>query len=71
MKYQNFKEKINLIENENRKSIDNLETKYKLHIDNLINTYESKIKEIQIRHKEYQVEFDENYGRLQKEVNLV
>jgi hypothetical protein len=60
-----------LIENENKKQVDNLETKYKLHIDNLVNTYESKIKEIETCQQKYLNEFDENYARFQKEINLV
>ncbi len=60
-----------MIENENKKQVDNLETKYKLHIDNLVNTYESKIKEIESRQQQYLNEFDENYARFQKEINIV
>ena len=71
LKQQNFKEKINIIENENKKHLDSLDTKYKLNLDSLTNTYESKIKEIELCHKEYQKEFDENYVKFQKEISIV
>ena len=69
--FQNFKEKINIIENENRKQVDGLEAKYKKYTDTLTNSYETKIKEIEKYHQEYQKDFDENYIRFQNEINFV
>ena len=59
-----------MIENENKKQVETLETRYKFHLDTLANTYESKIKEIEQRNQDYMSEFDENYSRFKKELSL-